>query len=91
MGVQFGSVAAVDLRVAVHRRRAEGPAAGVLHSVHRDEPVHYVRDGDRGVLCARDSDGVSVLQDMVGDAEATEGPAEFAGWEETRLIEAFQF
>jgi hypothetical protein len=76
------TVATVDLLVAVHRGRAHSSRQWVLHPVHRNEPLHHVRDSYCSVLRPRDSDVHSVLAYLEGDGEAAEGPAKPAGWQE---------
>lgn len=54
----------------------------MLHPVHRDEPLHHIRDSNRGVLRARDGDVHPVLAHLEGNGEAAEGPAKPAGGQE---------
>lgn len=73
VGVQFSIMATLDLRMAIHRWGEKSATKRVLHSVHRDEPVYYVWDSNRGVLCASVGDGLSLWQDMERDEETAEG------------------
>lgn len=43
LGGVTGAVAALDLRVALHRGQAHCSGHGLLHPVHRDQPLHYFR------------------------------------------------
>jgi hypothetical protein len=76
------AVATVDLLVAVHRGRAHSSGPWVLHPVHRNEPLHHIRDSHRSVLRPRNGDVHPVLAHLEGDGEAAEGPTKPAGWQE---------
>lgn len=79
MGNIVAAVATLDLRVALHRGRENGTRRVVLHTVHRNEPLHHLRHGDSRVLRTRVHHGNFVLANMEGNGETSKGPAESAG------------
>lgn len=81
------TMAAVDLRLAVHRRQEDRAGWRVLHTVYRDESLYNIRHGDRRVLRACNRYDYSLLADMARDWEKAEGPAEFTSQQTGRQQE----
>ena len=78
LGYIVAAVATMDLRVAVHRGRAYSTRKRLLHTVHRDQSLHYLWHGNSGFLRARNRNGLSLLAYMARDGEASKGFAQFA-------------
>ena len=90
MGHIATPMAAMDLFMAVHRRRENCSGPRVLHPVHRDKPLHHVRHGDSGLLRASDGYVYTILEDLERNGEATERSTQPAGRQEGQQ-QTFQF
>lgn len=82
VGHQCGSLASLDLQLALHRRGTNSSRYRMLHSVHRNEPLHYFWHCNRSLLRSCDGDVCSLLEDLAGDGKASKRPAQFAGGQE---------
>lgn len=60
-------MAAVDLRLAVHRRQTYGTGRRLLHTIHTNESIYYIRYGYCCVLRTGDCDVRIILENMEGD------------------------
>lgn len=87
MGYLAAAVATVDLLLALHRGKADCATRGLLHPVHRDEPLHHLRHRHRRLLRSGDGHVLPLLQDMEGDHEEAEGPSQPPGRQERQQQE----
>lgn len=84
LGHIAASLAALHLRLAVHRGSEDRAGDRVLHSIHRDESLRHLHHSHRRLLRSRLRYDDLVLADMEGDEETAEGTAELAGREARR-------
>nr|CAD7568225.1 unnamed protein product [Timema californicum] len=82
LGHLAATVASLDILLALHRGSEDGTRRRVLHPIHRDEPLHHVRDSHSRLLRACVGHVHPVLAHLARDGETTEGPAESPGWQE---------
>jgi len=80
------SMAPVDIPVADHRRSPDRAGNTVLHTVHTDQSVHYLRHGHCRVLRAGDGHVFSVLSYIQRDEKETKRLAKSASHEQTTQV-----
>lgn len=84
LGYIAASLAALYLRLAVHRGPKDRAGDRVLHSIHRDESLRHLHYSHRRILCSCLRNDDIILADMEGDKETTEGTTELTGREARR-------
>lgn len=82
LGYKFVIMAAVDLQLALHRRTTYRTGKGLLYTIHRDESLHHVRNGNCGILCTSNGDVRIILANMERNGETTKGFAKFTSGKE---------
>lgn len=77
LGYLFTSVAALDLRMAAHRRKKNCTGWRLLHTVYTNEPIYHFRHRYCRILCTSDCDVRFILEDMEGNGKTPERPSKF--------------
>lgn len=75
-------MAAMDIQLAIHRRRTYSTGERLLHTIHRDKSLHYVWHGDCGILRSGYRYVRIILANMEGNGEETKRFTKFTSGKE---------